>query len=88
MEFQTAKIRWYDKLSGEGYVRLESDESVFFHFSSLVDQLSPKELPAHRCHAFPSDYDWSFSLESNMTVQVQVYRDEGWKQVNKMKVEV
>jgi hypothetical protein len=88
MEFQTAKIRWYDKLSGEGMVRLENGESVFFHFSSLVDQLNPRKLPAHRCHAFPSDYDWSFSLENDMTVQVQVYRDEQFKQVNKMKVEV
>jgi cold shock CspA family protein len=87
-QFQTAKVRWYDNLSGEGFVRLENGESVFFHFSSLVDQLTPKELPEGRLHAFPSDYERGFTLEGGTPVMVEVYRDTHWKQVSKLKVEV
>lgn len=64
-----AKIRWYDNMSNEGYVRLDDGSSIFVHGCAR---------PA--CKDIFGNND--VGLESGDVVYVLIYEDYNWCQVS------
>ena len=69
------KIRWFDELRGEGQIRLDSGESVFIHFTELVD----RELLNGNYH-YPNKFV-SMILEDNFVAgtSMQYIEGIGWR---------
>ena len=63
------KVRWFDKLKGDGLIRSDQGDSFYFHYSSIESKQKTKHL----------------SLERNQEVQFKLHEDSEFTQVLKVR---
>jgi hypothetical protein len=74
---QDAKIRWFDRLSGQGLVRLNTGESIYIHWTAIVNpKLYGWDLQDDKIQAMLSD------VIPSADCYVNVHRDSHYNQIN------
>jgi 'Cold-shock' DNA-binding domain len=75
MKWENAKVRWFDNLSGEGFVRV-GNESIYIHYSAIDKNCKSKP--------FDKNFYWRI-LFSNQQCKVKVIRDSHFTQISHLK---
>lgn len=76
MNWQRAKVRWFDNLTGIGVVRLEDDTCVKVHYSAIFNEWYEPGQHLTFFHRM---------LWQGQEVEVRIFEDSDFRQVQEVK---
>jgi hypothetical protein len=78
MKKQKGKVRWFDNLAGEGFIRV-GDKNIYVHYSAIDRQLV-KKMPNKKWN---KDFYYRI-LFPNQEVNVTIFEDSHYIQIDKV----
>lgn len=75
MTWQKATVRWFDKRSGEGMIRLADGSCAYVHYSAISPNLTKR---------FDKDVFWRLLFDGD-EIEVKIFEDSHFRQVQEVK---